>query len=299
MARRVKFRPWLSIALAAVLLVAAGGAEAEPGLWVAKGPHATIYLFGTVHVLRKDQVWASPGIAQAFAASDELWLEVPDPENTNAAQALVAQFGFDQQHPLSTKLPPADVAHLDTAAKTAGLREGEKAFEPTRPWLASVMLEDAMIVHAGYDSAGGVERQLLHEAAARAKAVHGFETLDQQIHIFADMPQALEIELLQNTLQDFDQGAVKLDALVTAWLKGDDAAIAKIMVDEIRQPFPALYRSILVNRNEAWAHALTQMLTGSGVKFVAVGAAHLAGDDSVQALLRRQGVTVDRVNRPN
>ena len=302
MVRRARFvglRQWLFIGIAAIALCVASIARAEPGLWVVKGARSTIYLFGTVHTLRKDQPWASPQVAKALAESDELWLEIPDPEDTRAAQALIAQFGFDRQHPLSTKLPASDIAHLDAAAKSVGLRDGEKTFEPTRPWLASVMLEDAMLVHAGYDSAGGVERQLLREANRTGKPVRGFETLDQQIRIFADMPPATEVQLLQNTLQDFDQGAAKLDALVAAWLEGDDVALARIMVDEIRQPFPALYRTILVDRNEAFAAALTRLVAGSGVKFVAVGAAHLAGTDSVQVALKRHGIAVQRITRPN
>lgn len=284
------------VAVAVIIILATGAANAEPGLWIAKGPQATIYLFGTVHVLRKNQNWASPAITRALADSGELWLEVPDPDNSNAAQALVAQLGFDRQRPLSGKLAASDLAHLDAAAKAAGVAEGEIAFEPTRPWLASVMLEQAIIVHAGYEPDSGVERQLLRDASITGKRIRGFETLDQQMHFFADMSPALEVDLLRNTLQDFDQGAIKLNKLVDAWLRGDEETIAQIMVDDIKRPFPALYRTILVQRNEAWAAALATMLKGSGVKFVAVGAAHLAGTDSVQIALEHRGIHVERIN---
>ena len=279
-----------------VLLAPAAPAQAEPGLWVAKGPNATVYLFGTIHVLRKNQAWETPAIANAFAASQELWLEVPDPDNVKAVQDLIAQLGADPQHPLSAKLAPPVLAHLDAVAKSAGMAAGEKTLDPMRPWLAAVALEDATLVNAGYDPQSGVEPQLLRDAAAAGKPVRGFETLDQQMRYLADLPPATELELLENTLDDFDQGASKLNQLVDAWMSGDAAAIAHATVDELKGPYPELYRTILVQRNEAWAAAIAQMLSESGVKFIAVGAAHLAGPDSVQTALARRGVRVERVH---
>src|SRR5579862_3930650 len=292
----ISWRGLAAVLLAvAVILGMASAAVAAPGLWVAKGPNATVYLFGTFHLLRRGEVWEPPEVAFAFAASQELWLEVPNPDDAETAQKLTHELGFDPAHPLSTKLLPADLAHLDAAAKSLGIADGEKALEPMRPWLVSVALEDALVVHAGYDPASGVEAVLLRDARAAGKTVRGFETLDQQLHFFADMKPALELDLLENTLQDLDQGPRKLTELIDAWLKGDDAAIARTMVDEIKQPFPALYQTILVSRNDAFAEAIAAMVRGSGVRFVAVGAAHLAGTDSVQAALARRNIQVERI----
>ncbi len=281
------------------LLVLCLPAVAEPGLWVAKGPHATVYLFGTIHLLKKNQVWESRVIAEALASSQELWLEVPDPDDQAEARKLTAQLGYDPQHPLSSKLSPPDLARLDVVAKSLGVKEGEKAFEPMRPWFVSVALEGALVAHAGYDPNRGVEQLLLHDESIVGKPILGFETFAQQMHFFGDMSTPLEIELLKNTLQDFSKGTTQLDALVDAWLNGDEAAITRIMIDEVKHPFPDLYRKILVDRNTAWAGAISKMLQGSGVKFVAVGAAHLAGSDSVQAALERRGIAVERIGSPD
>lgn len=278
-----------------VLLLACRPAAAEPALWLANGPTAKIYLFGTIHVLKQGAAWESPAIAAALEASQELWLEIPDPGNAKEAQPLVQQLGLDPQHPLSSKLPPALLAHLDAAAKAAGLPAGEKALEPMRPWLASLALEDGLLIHAGYQPGSGVEPLLLRQAMAAGKPVRGFETMAQQMHFLADLSPAIELQMLQNTLQDFDQGTRTLDTLVDAWMHGDDAGITRTVIDEVRGPFPALYRTLFVARNEAWAAAITQMLRTSGVRFIAVGAGHLAGPDSVQEMLKRRGVAVERV----
>ena len=288
----------LAVACAFVVLLSAAVAVAEPGLWVARSPQATIYLFGTIHVLKKDQIWKSPAIAQALAQSAEIWLELPDLDNTGESQAVVARLGTDPAHPLSTKLSRAELAHLDATAASLGLRGGERALEPMRPWLAAIALEEAVLVAAGYDPASGVERALLQEAKAARKPVHGFETLEQQMRYLAGMSPMLELQFLDSTLREADQGPTTLAALIAAWLAGDDAAISRIMVDEIRLPFPELYRTLLVERNERWAQSVAGMLKAPGIRFIAVGAAHLAGPDSVQAALERRGIRVTRLTSP-
>ena len=291
----LRWRLGLAIA-GAMLLLAGRPAAAAPGLWLAQGPNAAVYLFGTIHVLKPNMTWETPAIAKALAASQELWLEIPDPGAAQDAQTLTRELGFDPQHPLSAKLPPAVLAHLDAVAQSAGLPQGEKSLEPLRPWLAAVTLEQSVVVHAGFDPRSGVDPQLLHQAITAGKPVHGFETLSQQLHFFADLAPSLELQLLEDALDEYDKGAEELNALVDAWLAGDDAAIARATVDEVRGPFPALYQTIFVQRNQNWATAIAQMLQSPGVRFVAVGAGHLTGPDSVQTMLQRRGIKVTRVD---
>ena len=188
------------------LLLLCAPAAAEPGLWVAKGPHATVYLFGTIHLLKKNQVWETPAIAEALASSQELWLEVPDPDDQAQVRKLTAQLGYDPQHPLSTKLSPPDLARLDAAARSLGVKEGEKAFEPMRPWFVSVALEGALVAHAGYEPNSGVEQLLLHDKSTVGKPIRGFETFTQQLHFFADMSPPLEDRAVAKHAAGFRQG---------------------------------------------------------------------------------------------
>jgi uncharacterized protein YbaP (TraB family) len=285
----------LGLLAALALMGADRQAVAAPALWRVEGPHATIYLFGTVHALKQNLAWETPVIARALAASRTLWLEIPHPRDTQEAQRLAQSLGVDPQHPLSTVLPPPLLAELDQAARRAGLPQGEKALEPMRPWLAAVALEDALLIHAGYNPASGVEATLLRQAKAAGKPVRGFESMAQQLHFFADLPSALQRQMLENMLNEFDRGTDELDGLVAAWMSGDEPAIAHAMIDEVRGPFPALYRVLFVKRNEAWAQSIAHMAQGTGTTFIAVGAGHLAGPDGVPALLKRRGFTAERV----
>jgi hypothetical protein len=65
-----------------------------------------------------------------------------------------------------------------------------------------------------------------------------------------------------------------------------------VAVDEMQSDTPALYEALLVRRNTDWANQIQTMMEGSGTIFIAVGAAHLAGEDSVQEILEDRGLTV-------
>jgi uncharacterized protein len=284
------------VALAFLTLLSnASAAFAAPSLWVIKSPSATVYLFGTIHLLRASQDWETQAIKDALADSQELWLEVPDLDDAASARKLVAQLGYDSAHPLSTVLPAKDLARLKMAAGRLGLPEGEATFEPMRPWLAALALTESQILHAGYQPNAGVEHILLDQWKPSHKDVLGFETLGEQLHFFADLSPRLQDEVLENALAEFDEGPSKLNAIVAAWTRGDQKALTRLIVDELRQPLPELYRTLIVERNERWAETIDAMLEQATNRFVAVGAGHLAGPDSVQVKLSAKGVRVNLV----
>ena len=56
----------------------------------------------------------------------------------------------------------------------------------------------------------------------------------------------------------------------------------------------AVYDSLIVTRNANWTGQIkTLMEDEAGAFFIAVGAAHLSGEDSVIAMLRADGYEVD------
>src|SRR5579862_5084350 len=88
------------VIIVCALVAGAVRAAAEPAIWVVKGPHATVYLFGTIHALAKDQSWHSAKIDAAIQQSQTLYLEVPNFEDASGIQQLMMQYGFDAAHPL-------------------------------------------------------------------------------------------------------------------------------------------------------------------------------------------------------
>ena len=281
--------------LASLALLSAGiPAMADPALWVVKKADTTIYLFGTVHLLPNDTNWHYPALDKALTASDSLTIELTD-DDAATMQALVLQYGLDPSHPLSDKLSAAENATLAQAAQTADVPGGAQTLEIMRPWLAAVTLAVEPLVKAGLDPAHGVDKLLKAQMLQAGKPVNGLETSEQQIRFLADLPPNVELSFLRATLHDIDKGPAELTELISAWKNGDTATIARIEDEDVRTQAPALYQRLLVQRNQTWAGKIVAMLQQPGTIFIAVGAGHLAGPDSVQAQLKAQGVTVEQV----
>jgi uncharacterized protein YbaP (TraB family) len=277
-----------ALALVAVLALAAAPAFAEPSLWAIKDKDSTIYLFGTVHVLKPQTQWRSAKITKAFTDADDVVMEIEQPDDPKAMQPLMLQYGIDRTTPLSSKLRPETYRKLQAAAQGMGFPA--QAIDVMRPWLAALTVSLTPLLQAGYDPESGVEKLLTKEAKAAGKPISAFETAEQQVRFFADMTPDQERELLESTLDDVDEGPAKVDALVTAWAAGDQAELNRQMIDEMRRDYPDVYKLLLVERNQDWARQLKTKLAGSGVSFVAVGAGHLTGPDSLQAQLAKLGI---------
>ena len=287
-------RKLAALLLSLAALFAAVSAQAEPALWVVKGPHATVYLFGSVHALKQDQPWRSPKIDAAIQQSGSLWLEVPNIDDEQSLQPLILQLGLDPQHPLSTKLTKEQIARLDQIAKSVGLPAGEASLDPMKPWLAAVTLGVMPIMQAGFDPKSGVEYTLKPEFDKANKPVKGFETAEQQLHLFADMSDKTQVDYLASELDDYESSLRQLPQahrrLVRRRRRHDGQDPLRRAPRQIPRPLPDTHRP----SQRGIRIADPNPAQGDGTVFVAVGAGHLVGKDGVPALLEKQGYKVAR-----
>lgn len=284
----------VAVAVSAAPLSASAqtAAPAAPALWIVQDHDSTIYLFGTIHFVKPDQAWRSEPVDAAFATSSRLILEVADPEDQAAVAPLIPRYGLTPDRPLSSLLSPEEFQRLDGAAAAIGGSAAQ--MDIMRPWLAGVMLSSAGLVRNGYAPGSGVDVLLRAQARADGKPIEGLETPEQQVRMLAGFPEEGQIAFLKRTLDDFDKPPVELDRLADAWAAGDVDAVADITLKPMRAGNERLYQSLIVERNQRWARQIADLLDGDGTVFIAVGALHLAGDDSVQAILRRDGIDVRR-----
>lgn len=281
------------IAWFCLLVALPGSAMAEPALWRIRGEHATVWLFGTVHVLKPDTPWQSPALKAAMAEASALWLEIPESDPAVAA-TLMARYGRDPDHPLSSRIDAADSEKLGRFLGDMGLPA--QAFDRLRPWSAGIVIGLLPIQRAGFDPASGAEKVLTAAMRAAGKPVLGFETLEQQLRYLADMPPDLELAFFRNSLDDAPKAAGKLDDLIHAWSSGDEAAMEAQLNDEMRDKAPELYRRLIVERNHRFATAIAALVHGDKPVLVAIGGGHLVGADSVEADLAAMGIHAERID---
>jgi len=200
---------------------------------------------------------------------------------------------------LATGLPPA--LERVPEAKRPALREAIAAVglplaaaDRLKTWALAVTAAQALFQRAGIDSELGVERILTLEFARRQRPMSGLETIEEQLGFFDSLPEASQRTFLEGVLENPTEVRREFDGMLAAWRRGNVRSIAATFNDEETMS-RELKEVLLTRRNARWAEWLQNRLERPGTIFVAVGAGHLAGDDSVQEMLRRRGLTARRV----
>jgi uncharacterized protein YbaP (TraB family) len=265
--------------------------DVDPALWVIKDEDTTIYLFGSIHVLKPGLGWFDDGVKTAFDSSDQLVLELVDLPAAET-QALFGKLAMDQQgKTLRSKMNDADRAVYDAAMGKLGIPS--PSFDPFEPWAAGIAMSLMAMQKAGFDPNSGVEKQLTAAAKVSNKPIAGLETAEFQLGIFDTLPEADQIAFLVETAKMIDDTNSMMDKMVNMWGSADTESLAQLMNEGMTSR--TLYDALLTNRNANWAKWISAQMKKPGVTFMAVGAGHLAGSTSVQALLPAYGLTATRV----
>jgi uncharacterized protein YbaP (TraB family) len=284
----------LALALPACAPVQARPANAAqayqgPAIWKVADKDTTIYLFGTVHALPKDAQWFSGPVERAYDASDELVTEIPLDDTSADAQEIAARALLPQGRSLRAMMAPEDRLKFEEALVGLGLPI--EAMDRFEPWYAAMTLSLLPVMKAGYDPQTGAESKLTATAGGKRKGA--LETVQQQIDLFDGLPPEAQMAFLKETVDSVNKAKTTLDAMVAEWMKGDADALARLLNEEIDDP--VLYKRLLTDRNSRWAQWIDQRMKQPGTVFVAVGAGHLAGRESVQAQLRKRGLKARRL----
>jgi uncharacterized protein len=255
------------------------------------------HLFGTFHLLPADLTWNQGPVKAAFESADTLKLEIANLEaQTPAIQAVMAERGIlPQGQSLTDGLSDGEKARLARINAEMGLPPA--ALNNMRPWFASIILAVTMTQKMGLDPNKGVDKTLDTLARARGIPVEGFESGAEQIGFLASVSPGLQREMLISTLDEWDNAKTMVDTMVSAWSRGDANRVGRLISGSLRSQ-PELGRVLLTDRNARWADWISARMATPGTVFVAVGAGHLAGPDSVQTLLRAKGLRAARVPNP-
>lgn len=279
--------------IASPALAAPASNDLDPALWVVKDNDTTIYLFGTVHALKPGLDWFNDEVKQAFDRSQDLVVEVDLPEDKAALGEQVRKYGMlPAGQKLTAKMSTEGARLLAADLQSLGLPP--TTLDGFKPFFAAVSLTMLHLMKDGVSSDDGVEKLLEATAKAKGKPVGALESMEFQLSLFDALPEAEQIRMLEDGLKKDEFASGNLDEIVTAWGKGDAEGVAKI-INATDNDSPLLYQKLLVERNATWAEWVEKRLQKPGITFVAVGAAHLAGSDSLQAMLGKRGITSARV----
>ena len=266
----------VSMLIAAALAAAAPAAapppveQAQPAMFMVRDADTTIYLFGTFHALDRRTQWFNPGVRGAFENSNELVLETLIPEG------------------------PAV-----TISGRPGLPIRAPSVTPSASFLATTKMAIDAGQAQGMEVANGADMVLRHIAESEGKPVEGLETLEFQLNMFNSLPPATApkpapapTQASAAPMNDLSKTMVDMES---AWKRGDQSVFVH-MLDQLRTASPDTYRMMFTERNARWADWIAARLRTPGTVFIAVGAGHLAGKDSVLVRLAEKGIPSARVD---
>lgn len=270
----------VNLALATVLAAAAPQAPpaetvaqpAEPAMFVVRDADTTVYIFGTFHALDGKGDWFRDEVKAAFDGSNELVLEtlIPDLTELAAPEPRRRQPKFQPLH----VTPSASFLGTTKLAIDAGKAQG---------------------MSVGH----GADMILRRAAELSGKHVEGLETLESQFAMFGRMPAGpvapaprpgapvgeSPVDSLSRTMLDMQE----------AWKQGDQSIFVR-MLSQLKTASPTTYRMMFTERNSRWADWINARMQTPGTVFVAVGAGHLAGADSLLVGLAQRGIESTRLN---
>lgn len=268
----------------------------SPAMWVLSDRDSTIYLFGSVHILRPSTKWFSGAIKDAFDGSDMLVMETntDTPAGDAEAARLVRHYGrFPVGRTLLDYTEEEDEPALKRLAEELDMPFDEMVM--FKPWLLTESLSGENVGTDRFKRSYGVEGVLTKHAVEASKSFGYLESPDDQISVISRGSVSEQLDELLTTFETREDRPELLDTMVAEWVDGDVDGLGLIVAQPGLWGSDAYHEAILANRNRNWIPKLKIILGIPGDTFVAVGAAHLAGPDSVVEMLRAEGYEVERV----
>jgi uncharacterized protein len=281
--------------LLALCVLGSLNAHAASPVWAIRGDHNIVYLAGSVHLLKANDAGLPQAFDRAYTGSRALVMELDlgkvDP--MEAAGWMMEHGTLPQGSNLRKAIGEERYRRVGAAATQLGLPM--EMVDQFAPWVLGLQLMELQYTQLGFDSQSGVEEQLQHRARADSKPTSGLETLSEQLGVFESLSPEEQAKFLDLVVTEMRDMGSDTQAVVKAWRAGDAAKLAGLLGDEYKS-FPALYRTLVTERNKRWVPQIERFLKEKDNYFVVVGALHLVGDGGLLELIRRDGFKAEQLN---
>ncbi len=266
-------------------------------MWQIDGRSNRIYLLGSVHVLREQDHPIPTAIDKAYQDAEILIMEVDiDDLDPIEMAGLVNELGMIADGGSLQEYMGQEL-YTEAAEYAAQLDIPIAMLGETEPWLAAITVEQMMLLRIGFNPQYGIEFHLSAKAGEDKKEVLGFETAREQLEFLDGLSMPAQRSLLIQTFRESLNIEEDLNLLINAWRHGDIGFLEETLLVEM-QKYPELYKTLVVDRNRAWADKIKNLTTEEDDYLVVVGALHLIGEDGVPSLLAEIGITANQLREP-
>jgi len=287
---------WLALLVAACPALAAE--DGHPlSMWQIDGARNSIYLLGSIHMLRKKDYPIPSAIYEAYDEAETLIMEIDmDDIDPVAEQAIATELGLIHDgRALRDLMGPRQYAEAELLAES--LQIPLQLLENSEPWYAAINVEMLMLMRIGFNPMHGIEFHLSEFAQRDNKEILGLETTRQQLEILDKLSPQSQRDMLIQTMSDSMKLTEIMDEMVDAWRYGKIDFLENSLLADM-QDFDELHEAIVVKRNRNWVEKIQELLRQDDDYLIVVGALHLVGEEGVPRLLSRRGHEVIQLHQP-
>ena len=278
----------LTIAFAFSVPAAQPVGKGRHSLWKVQGQSNSVYLLGSVHVLKKSHYPLAAPIETAFSnsaiAAFETDMEALD--DPAVAMKLLAKGQLPEGETLKTQLSPETYKMWIKQLEESGLPG--MMFDQFTPGMAAITVAALEMQKMQLDPKYGVDKHFFALAKESGKEIVPLEPVEFQINLITGFSKEEGEDILKSTLQDMKTLKSELNELLKAWEFGDGAKLEKLLNDSMKDS-PPIYKRMVTDRNRNWLPKIESLARGNKNAIVIVGAAHLVGKEGVVELLKAKG----------
>lgn len=263
-------------------------------LWKAQSKANTIYLLGSIHLLKAENYPLPAAMEAAFAQAQVLVLEInPDSLMLPSMQQFILRKGmFGEGKTLQSSLSPETYELMQKHAEAIGINLA--LLQGFEPWLVGLTLTSAKLQQMGLSAEHGVDQYFFKKAKAANKPVLNLESVAFQISRFDNMPLQQQDAFLLESLQEWALIESELNAIVRAWSTGEADSLAAKLFEGL-QSHPEVYAALITERNRSWLVQIEKFLLADKVHLLVVGAGHLVGEEGLINALLQRGYLVEQL----
>jgi uncharacterized protein YbaP (TraB family) len=283
----------LSTLITVLLSISAWTVNSAAVYKVSKGDDV-VYVGGTIHLLTEADFPLAASYENAYELADELVFETDiaafsDPSiQMKMAPVMLQKAG----ETLSAQLSDETSAALTQYLTERGLPVAQfEALSATGVMLTLTIME----FQAKGFLAEGVDAYYHAKGTESGKAIAWLESVDTQIAVLDSFDNGDPDALIAYTLSEMERSSEMITSLHDAWKAGDLKALQQSGMEEMKRDFPEVYKTLMVDRNNAWMPQIEAMFGDDNIEYVLVGALHLAGADGILEMLEAKGYKVERL----
>ena len=256
-------------------------------LWEVSGNglEKSSYIYGTMHVVCEEDYIFPDALNEALVKTDQVIFEIDmdAPDLMTQMQASVMS-----PVPLSKKLSAEDYKALDSVLLQSTSMSLSMLDNMTLQAISSIM----MLKSLPCEAPKSYEADLVALATEKQKEVLGLETIADQMDF---MGKAFSDEFLLQQLLNYDKQEDVFAAMVKSYNEQNLNELYAFVTDK-KYADQDTEKWLLIERNKNWAEALPEMINNES-SLIAVGAAHLPGENGIIELLRSKGYDVKPVSK--